>query len=191
MKKYKKIFAMSAAAFALLGALTIEDSMAYFTTYVSAEGSQIVSMGSRTEIQEDVTNMTKHIVLENISDAEHQSDCYVRVRVFHGGGITVSYGEPEGNSNWYDGNDGYWYYRPILPTGEKTTQLDVKIDTTGLLEENVPEGEEAAYIKDKFNVIVVQECTPVRYREGGEAYADWTTTYSNYTPVTEGEGDGN
>ena len=41
----------------------------------------------------------------------------------------------------------------------------MKIAVNGLLVE--PEEGEA------FNVIVVQECTPVLYDENGNAYADW------------------
>ena len=56
---------MSAAALGLVAALTIESSMAYFTTYVSAEGGYVVNIGARTEIQEEVSEMTKHITLLN------------------------------------------------------------------------------------------------------------------------------
>jgi len=46
--------------------------------------------------------------------------------------------------------------------------LDVKID--------VPDG----FDRDNFNVVVIQECTPVVYDESGNATADWTTVYSGY-----------
>lgn len=185
IRKYKKAAAMSAAALGLVAALTIESSMAYFTTYVSAEGSQVVNMGTRTKIDEDVTEMTKHITLLNTSD---RGDCFVRVKVFHGEGITVAYRDVKGNGDWYDGGDGYWYYRPVLPVGEKTSQLDVAIDTTGLVKPGTEPGAAAEYIKDKFNVVVVQECTPAVYDEGGNP--KWETIYTDYQEA-EGEGDGN
>ena len=191
MRKYKKVAAMSAAALGLVAALTIESSMAYFTTYVSAEGGHIVNMGARTEIQEDVSEMTKHITLLNTSD---RGDCFVRVKVFYGAGISVTYSslpDEEGHVNWYDGGDGYWYYRPVLPVGQETkTQLDVKIDTTGLVKPGEDPDTATEFIKDKFNVVVVQECTPVLYDDNGEAYANWDTIYTDYQEV-RGEGDDN
>ena len=57
-----------------------------------------------------------------------------------------------------------------------TTGLDVKI--------NVPEG----YDNYSFNVVVIQECTPVVYDEEGNPTADWTTVYSGYEEYSEGEG---
>lgn len=188
MRKYKKVAAMSAAALGLVAALTIESSMAYFTTYVSAEGGHVVNMGTRTEIEEDVSEMTKHITLLNTSD---RGDCFVRVKVFYGAGVTVSYVDVEGNGDWYDGGDGYWYYRPVLPVGQRTSQLDVAIDTTGLVKPGEDPVTATEFIKDKFNVVVVQECTPVLYRENGETYANWDTIYTDYEEVITGEGDGN
>ncbi len=186
IEEYKKVIAMSAAALGLLATLTIEGSMAYFTTYVSAGGSQVVNLEARTEIREEVSEMTKHITLRNTST---KGDCFVRVMAFHGQGVEVEYIDIEGNGDWYDGEDGYWYYKPILPVGEVTSMIDVKIDTTGLEKPGVDPDEEAKYIKDKFNVIVIQECTPVLYDENGNAYADWNTIYSDFTEVDDAQGE--
>ena len=49
---------------------------------------------------------------------------------------------------------------------------------------NVPEG----YDRDSFNVVVIQECTPVVFDETGNPTADWSTVYSEYEEVSEGEG---
>lgn len=160
LKKYGKIIAMSAAALGMTAALTVEGSMAYFTTYVSSGGGGAVSLGTSTAIHEEVTDMTKHVQIENTSE----NDCFVRVKVFTG--TTVSYA-PEGDG-WTEGEDGYWYYGSILEgrradaeTGPMTSVLDVKIE--------VPEGFE----EDDFNVVVIQECVPVFYDDNGEPYADW------------------
>ena len=45
-EKNKKVLAMSAAALGMTAALTIESSLAYFTTYVSAGGSLTVNLGA-------------------------------------------------------------------------------------------------------------------------------------------------
>ena len=171
MGKYGKLAGMTAAAPGMTAALTLEGASAYFTTYVSAGGSQVVRLGSSTEIHEDVSQMTKHISIEN---ASAENDCFVRVKVFYGGDLEVVYSDTE--NNWYEGEAGYWYYRPILPAAQTTTGLDVKI--------NVPEG----YDRDSFNVVVIQECTPVVFDGTGNPTADWSTVYSEYEEVSEGEG---
>ena len=171
MGKYGKLAGMTAAALGMTAALTLEGASAYFTTYVSAGGSQVVRLGSSTEIHEDVSQMTKHISIEN---ASAENDCFVRVKVFYGGDLEVVYSDTE--NNWDEGEAGYWYYRPILPAAQTTTGLDVKI--------NVPEG----YDRDSFNVVVIQECTPVVFDGTGNPTADWSTVYSEYEEVSEGEG---
>lgn len=167
LAKHKKLIILSAAALSMTAALTLEHSLAYFTTYVSAGGSQVVHMGARTEIHEDVSNMTKHISITNTSET---NDCFVRVRVFYEADVTVTCSPQDG---WYDGGDDYWYYSPILAPGASTAVLDAKI--------TVP----AEFDKDSFNVVVIHECTPVIYDEDGNPAADWNTTYSEYTEIED------
>lgn len=152
MNRYGKVIAMSAAALAMTAALSVEGAMAYFTTYTEAGGSGTVSLGPKTEIDEDVSEMTKHVTITNTSDNE----CFVRVKVFSGMDVKCT---PTG-TNWKFNDDGYWYYQPIVAPGEKAEVLDVKIEYTGAEPQD-------------FNVVVVQECTPVIYDEGGNATADW------------------
>lgn len=198
IQRYKKTIAMSAAALSLLAGLSLESSMAYFTTYVSAGGSHVVNLDARTEIHESVSKLTKHLTLENIST---KGDCFVRVKVFRGKQVEVDVNAPDGKGNpdWYKGDETdtygyeYWYYRPVLPIGGTTTGLDIKIDVTGLLKPGFtnPNDLNSEWIKDKFNVVVVQECTPVIYGENGEATADWNTIYTDFVEVEGGEEAGN
>lgn len=162
-KRYRKIIALSAAALGMTAALHVGDAMAYFTTYVSSAGGGTVSLGTSTLIHEDpVVNMTKQIMVENTSE----NPCFVRVGVFSGS--IIHFSQAEGESNWSEGGDGYWYYGPVLEgkspdeeTGPMTEVLNVEI--------GVPEG----YDRDDFNVVVVQECTPVVYDDEGRPSADW------------------
>ncbi len=169
IEKYGKLIAMSAAALGMTAALTIESSLAYFTTYVSAGGGQVVNLGAQTTIHENLSDMTKHIVIKNDSPI---NDCFVRVKVFCGADVEITYTDEAGN--WREGTDGYWYYEPVLPASPDpkkpsvTTPLDAKITV------NVPEGES----KDNFNMVVIQECTPAIYDENGEPSADWTTVFT-------------
>lgn len=170
--KYKKIMTLSVAALILVGSMTIQSAMAYFTTYVSASGSHKVNIGAQTTIQEEVSQMTKHISVQNTSAV---NDCYVRVKIFSGSQITV---DVSSESNLWEqrGNDGYWYYIPIVPASGTTEILDAKIV--------VPDG-----FEEEFNVAVVQECTPVVYDENGNATADWeANVYSSVGNTEEEEG---
>lgn len=164
----KATVTLAAAALCMTAALTLKGASAYFTTYVSAGGSHVVRLGSQTEIHEELSAMTKHISITNTSPI---NDCFVRVKVFYGGYLNVSYQDKSENGNLWTFNqeDGYWYYGPILPAGASTEILDVKIG-------DLPED----FDKESFNVVVIQECTPVVYGEDGKATADWSTVYTDY-----------
>ncbi len=182
LKNNMKVMLMSAAALGMTAALTIQSASAYFTTYVSAGGGEVVHLGAQTEVYENVSDMTKHIVLQNTSQI---NECFVRVKVFYAEPFTVEYTDVEyeklvkegqqAEKFWEQrGDDGYWYYIPILPPGGVTTQFDAKIV--------VPEN----FDRDSFNVVVIQECTPVLYDDNGNPDADWDTTYTEYTEEEAG-----
>lgn len=158
----KKIIVLSAAALALTGSMTIRSAMAYFTTYASTQGGYELSLDPKTEIEENVEAMTKHIVIKNTGS----SDCYVRVKVFCGSQFSIEYTDDSGK--WSKGDGDYWYYSDIVPAGEETSELLVKIV--------VPEE-----YKEDFDVVVIQECAPVIYDEDGNPTVDW-----NLKPYPEG-----
>lgn len=152
----KKTFCLAAAALTFAASLKAGSAMAYFTTYAAADGGQEISLGLTTTVpDETVSDWTKHIVIRNTGETE----CYVRVKILAGGkyeeGITVS----DTSGKWTPGTDGYYYYSDILAPGESTEELIVKIDNMDS--------------EQSFNVIVVQEWTPVLYDESGNPYADW------------------
>lgn len=148
--------AMAASLICICG-LQENPSMAYFTTYASAKGGYELAAGPKTEIHEEIDGLKKHIRIENTGEG----DCFVRVKIFAGGLTDISC-PPEGG-NWQEGEGGYWYYGKILAPGETTDGLTASI--------TIPEGMEG--MADNFNVIVVQECTPVLYRKDGTPYGDW------------------
>ena len=161
MKKKTKVFWLTAAALVFLAGAAVPPAMAYFTTYVEAEGGYPITLGNET-IEEKVENMEKHIVLTNTGE----SDCFVRVKVFAGSQITLTMS----GLSWNQGEDGYWYYSDIVPVSGNTEELLAKIA--------IPEE-----YKESFNVVVVQECTPVLYEEDGTPYADWNRIADTRTDI--------
>ena len=137
----------------------IKGTLAYFTTYVRAEGGYIIEAGYETEIEEKFYDWQKEITISCKSGSQ---PVYVRARAFCGDEYKLLYADPDGK--WTQGQDGYWYYKDILNGGETAKPLLIKI-------ENVPEEvKESA----EFNVVVIYEYTPVRYDQNGDPYADWS-----------------
>lgn len=187
ISRYKKEMLMSAAALGMVAGLTLESSMAYFTTYVSAGGSGTVNMGAITEITEKPGRNSKKVTVKNTSE---MNECFVRVKVFCGAQFNIRFTGVDGNgketalTGWTqkegeEGQDQYWYYGPKLGPGESASVLNVVFD--------IPED----FDRDTFNAIVIQECTPVCYGEDGTEYADWSKVYKEYEDVQQGEGAGN
>lgn len=157
MKRFRnnKTVWLTAAAVILAGSMSIQSALAYFTANASAQGGHTISLGSSTDIVEKVIDRAKQIIITNTGE----NDCFVRVKVFSGSQIDIEYSGESGA--WSQGEDEYWYYSDIVPAGGKTSMLKASII--------IPEG-----FEDDFNVVVVQECTPVLFDQNGKPYADWT-----------------
>lgn len=155
-KLHKKPLIMAAATLALTGTLAVGSAMAYFTTYSTAGGGVTMNMGfTETIPNEEVDENGKHITITNTGDY----DCFVRVKAF--APVELTYNAPDGG--WTNGGDGYWYYDEVLPAGE-TTSHELNITY------KFPSGDEKP---EEFNIVVIEECTPVLYQEDGTPYADW------------------
>lgn len=161
MRKYldRKALCLAGAALVLALSLTVGKTMAYFTTYATASGGAEVSLGlTKSTPQEEVVDWTKHITIDNVGER----DCFVRVKVFAGAKYQESLEVSWDGDSWEQKDDGYYYYKAVVPAGESTPaedELSVKVDNMESTE--------------NFNVIVVQECTPVLYNSKGKPYADW------------------
>lgn len=168
MKKKKRLTILLPACLALAlaaGAATGE-ALAYFTTYASASGRVQVSLDfTRTETGDEVRDWTKHIFIQNTGEQE----CFVRVKVLAGEKYQkyLSF-SAEREGSWELKEDGFWYYDAVLTPGEKTTELLAGLNRE-LLKQDTENGSQ-----EEFNVIVVQEYTPVLYDGEGNPYADWT-----------------
>lgn len=158
--KPAKFVAIAMAAIIVVAALVtgVGKTIAYFTTYAEAKGSQEIILGDSTTVTEKFKDWVKSVTISN--DAQPSQPVFVRVKAFSGSTYPLTY---IGDANWSKGKDGYYYYALPLNPGESTTKLDVKI-------EGIPDNPENG---DNFNVVVVYESTPVFYDEDGNPKADW------------------
>lgn len=167
MKKRSIVIAVLAVVLVLGG--NIGSALAYFTTYAKASGGYTIHLGAQTEIEERVSNWTKHVT---VTVEDGSEPVYVRVKAFAGSQYALTYSDE--NGNWTLGDDGYYYYALPVSGGGSTEELLIQIG-------NVPEED-----VDSFHVAVVYETTPVLYDSNGAPYGDWTVTLDSGT--TEGGG---
>lgn len=183
----KRQLALTLLVFALIITATIQPAIAYFTTYVRAEGGYTISIGDTTKIREDYSDWTKHVY---ISNEENSEPVYIRAKVIYTGSYSLSIS----GDNWiYDNDDEYYYYSSkydaetkeydliALVGGTETNELTVSI--VGIPEKNT---EAYAQLRDGegFSVTVIYESTPVRYNSDGTEYALWDKKIEKYD-VTE------
>ena len=168
MRVFKKeALLLTTLAVLLTAGPGIPSALSYFTTYTAARGEYPIFLNRQTEIREEVSDWTKHVVIENTGEA----DCFIRLRAFCGSQYTLVFTAGEG---WNQTQDGWWYYPAVLAPGQQTAQLQIAI--TG-----VPSGESDP--RD-FQVVVVQEHTAVLYTPEGIAYPDWNLS-ANLPPKRE------
>ena len=156
----RRTLLLSALALLLVLGGSIGETIAYFSTYAEAKGGYTIELGDSTEIREEFSNWTKRVSIASDANSE---PVFIRVKAFCGSRYTLSYTDATGR--WSLGGDGWYYYSEIVEGGAATGELQIHID-------NVPS---TVTDGDSFNVVVIYESTPVRYREDGSAYADWSS----------------
>lgn len=158
MKKAKYLLTLLAAGTILTAG--IGQAMAYFTTYVEAEGNFTIRLGDETKIVEKFENWVKEL---RVSNEEGSEPVFIRAKAFYAPDTLELTYSGEG---WSKGDtDDYYYYNIPVNAGETTESLSVAI-------KNIPQDVAKG---DVFNVIVIYESTPVLYHEDGTAYADWNS----------------
>lgn len=165
---YRRTALLTMMALVLLAGSALKDSLAYFTTYTTTRGSCRLTFKPSTDIEEEVEGWLKKITITNTGD----TDCFVRVRAIFGDFILIDKEEEElkdGVAHWEKDGD-WWYYDVPLKPGESTSLLKISFTTTREAMEDLK--------IDNFNVVVVQESTPVLYRANADGtytpYADWS-----------------
>lgn len=157
----KSISVLSLITVLLIVVASISSTLGYFTDQVHAAGAIPIEAGGSVEMGEEFYEKTKHVTITGKKDSGP-----VFVRVMAIAGVEVTF-KPDAGGHWKKGtgNDPYWYYDTPISGGESTAVLDITVD--------LPEKPDADENFDKYNVIVIQEYTPVKYDADGVAYGDW------------------
>lgn len=166
---------LTALAVILVLGAGIHNIWAYFTTYAEAQGGYVIELGDKTEIKEEFADWTKKVVIRSSEDSQ---PVFVRAKVFCESTLVDDLVYMYADTDWkYDEESEYFYYQHILTAGQETSELQIKINLkkeTDPITGEIIENE----IGDNFNVVVIYECTPVRYDENGTPYADWDSQVS-------------
>ncbi|MBP0970175.1 MAG: hypothetical protein J5744_08525 [Oscillospiraceae bacterium] len=158
---------LSVLAFALILVAGISSTLGYFTAKDKVAGKIQLSLVPYTEIDEEYDEVAyeKLVTVENTG----KQPVYVRVIVFTGSEVDVTISGSADSSRWTkgEGDDPYWYYAdPVDPLKTTEEKLVVHVE--------LPEN--SSNDIDLYNVVVIQEYTPVRYDAEGNPYGDWTIT---------------
>ena len=149
MRKLNKKLVLSIVALVMISTLGIGKALGYFTTHTNATGGYKMNLGfTDTKIEEDV-----------------DYDCFVRIKVFAADNLKIKYNL---GKNWQESDDGYIYYNKVLSSKDKTSELNIKYTLPEVNDDN----------KDKdYNIVVIQEFTPVVYDDQGNLIANWQQVY--------------
>ncbi|MBQ9250334.1 MAG: hypothetical protein IJ179_08190 [Oscillospiraceae bacterium] len=167
--KMRKWFPFLLAVVLILGS-SIGTAVAYFTTYAETKGGYVIRLGGETEIEEEFSDWTKHVV---ITSRENSSPVFVRVKAVSG----KHYPLEISGSGWSLGAGDYWYYNDVLPGGSQTSQLDIAI-------KDVPASE--AREGDEIDVAVVYECVLAIYKADGSPDPDTAWNQGEVTVIQGG-----
>lgn len=182
----RRTYFLSLLALLLIACAMVQPALAYFTANTQADGMVPLNFGYKTEIYEDVKDFVKTVTIQNTGEADKADPIWVRARAFAGTTypLVPTVAEP-----WYDGGDGWYYYRtPLMP--QATTQGTLSFAITG-----IPDKEAEDHDFAQFNVAVVYESITAYYNFNAEGQptdfkpADWTakildSATSSPTPVT-------
>lgn len=160
MSKKKKILIAAMVIMAL--AITVNETLAYFSTYVRSKGTKPVSLTETVRFKEENVDGGKHVV---ITAAENSNPIYVRVRVYAIDEVLeqLVYSNTAG---WnYNGGENWWYYEQPLYANQSAI-LDVNLK------------EDAQITVEKFNIIVIYEFIPATMGSNGQLYGDWNADWT-------------
>ena len=155
----KIIFPLLAAlAFVLLISSGTGIVNAYFTTYVTADSWNTVSLETEITVMEELHDIEKTVTLENTGEC----DCWVRLRAILPPGFEPYYNI---GNEWVLKEDGFYYYTAQLPAGYKTSApFVVGVRNTPKVNGETP---------PEFNIVVIAESIPCAGVDETYDRADW------------------
>jgi hypothetical protein len=170
-----KSFVWSLLALVLILCTVLTPALAYFTANDRADGAIPVTLGSKTEIQEEVTGLKKEVTIQNTEG----KPVWVRAIAYAPANIPVTV------SGWgvTGGTAGVWYEygKPLKsksedPNNYTTTPLTVEASGLKVVEidgkQYIQTSDE--FLVEDFNISVQYESTPVLYDEDGNTLPpDW------------------
>ena len=158
----RRSFVLSLLALALIVCTAISPALAYFTANARADGAVPLTLGSSTEIHEDLNGLTKSVTISN----DEGDPVWIRAIVYVGSTYAPYLSITPGDWTGGTGNGVYYYYPNPVPEGQSTTALTVALT-------DVPDTGE--FYVETFNVSVQYESIPVLYDENGDPIP-WNTT---------------
>ena len=166
MKKMNLKSGFLALSLVLVIALSVGVTFAYFTDYDQLAGSAKLNLSNETEIEEEVTDTSKTISIQNTGKEGENASCVAKLLIYGPEGMTVA---PDAPDDWtpLEAKDGVfmYYYNKVLAPGESTSKVVAKVD-------DIPKD---ADMKD-FEIIVLQESETFSVDDDGFVVAPegWT-----------------
>lgn len=189
MKKLHTLLAFLALVLAV--AVVLPGTLAYFTASARAGGGRTVQLQNKTTIEEVFANWKKTVT---ITATEGTQPVYLRARAFST--YDLAYAGTNEKSDWYPGEDGWWYYGKALANLSLVDENDQPIDmpkwmtaeaeplVVTINNGKAPEVAQEGEIPNDFDVTVVYETTPVVYETDGSHKAaheaDWSAKVTQY-----------
>lgn len=114
----------------LLLTVSVSGTLAYLSDRTEAVENVFTPVELDTEIEETVENNVKSVITVRNVKGDNHIPAYVRVgvsgnwvnaegKIVKPWNSTIAYNE----TDWFEGSDGYYYYKKILPVGGLTENL--------------------------------------------------------------------
>lgn len=155
MKSKKKYIILFVAIAVMVLAIFTKVVYAYFTTYATTSGKQVINVDLPSIWQSSQGTQTF-----TIDDSE---SAYIRMKIMAPESVII---EKKDTENWYWNGD-YLYYKNIVNIGDKISMPTLSINDSNAVNTN-------------YNIIASIEAIKVVYDENGNEVVDWDFNIINY-----------
>lgn len=165
----KQIKILTFVSLILVAFLSVQSTLSYFYTYVTADGAFTVLLNDKSEIDEKIPEAgIKNLIIKSTE----KDPIFVRVKYFapKKESVKLADGQPKWSA---PDSEGYFYYSDKLDGGQ---EVEVKFDVAPPTD---------AKAGEEYNVILIYEATPALYSETNGWYADWNRVIQPGTAIVE------